>query len=903
MPASDETAAPFEVSDRDKDLMARTLYGEANWKNPRAQAAVAQVIVNRALADGYPGTVGGVVLQRGQFEPWQARRGELLSLPMDSAAYRQSLQTVNDVLAGNVPDMTNGATHFYAPKAQAALGRAAPTWARDPLAQEGGHVFYAPNGRVDRTAIGMPPGAGPAAWATLDEAGVAPRNTGNSPSQSKAPTMPKSGKAADMDDDALLSLYGVGPAASPAASPAGKGAAPASAPAAASPAKPAGKMTDDELLGLYMREPAPVAASPAARPGQGSQPAPTAALPLPSPDGVVDGNTGALVVGGKPFTDNSAGIWAGFQNLANGALLGAGVPLASAAAAVKEKALHGGNLADLYAQARSAYGGAQERYQAEHPVAATATELAGSIPTTIAATALGGAALAAPGNMLLDAAQGSRLAAPLAAAGRFVTGQGGAGQGALALAERIASRGTAGAAGGAFGGAINTGLTGGNVTDNALTGAGVGLAAGAGLTGAGAAAGGIVNRLTGSVSPEVAALARTARDTYGIPIRAGQITDSPAVRFTDSTLSKTPGMGYAAANRTQQTAVNRAVAQTFGENADRITPAVMQAARTRLGQSFDRVAAGSQLKADQPLVDHLTAAFGDAASVLTPAELRPLQNLVRDGIMPKFGTAGVIDGAQYQALTRRGTPLDRLMQSSNPNVRFYAGQIRDALDGALERSAPAELVGELRQARGQWRALRTIEDLAAKSPTGDISPAGLMQAVQKGYGSQIAYQGGGALGDLARIGQRFLKEPPSSGTAERIAAKDRLGQLAKLGQLAGGAAGAAVGLTHFAPQIAASAPALGPALGSAAAGFAGGRIASQVLRSDALTNRLLDRALGTGQAGPVNRLLGAAAGAAPETAAPLYTRVQPPANDDTPAGRLADFLTNRGQQPASAAAH
>jgi hypothetical protein len=888
MPDSDEPAVvPLEVSERDKDLMARTLYGEANWKNPRAQAAVAQVIVNRALADGYPGTVGDVVLQHGQFEPWSNRRGELLSLPMDSAAYRQSLQTVNDVLAGNVPDMTGGATHFFSPKAQAALGRTAPAWARDPLAQEGGHVFYAPNGRVDRTAIGMPPGTGPAAWATLDQAGVAPRATGP-----ETRSMPKEAKAtetrqAEMDDDELLSLYGAGPAPKPPA--AGK-----AVPATAAPAQASGRLSDDDLLGLYTAAPANPKAAPSDR---SPQPA-VAATPLPSPDGIVDGNTGALVVGGKPFTDNTSGLWAGFQNLANGALLGAGVPIASAAAALKEKALHGGDFSNLYAQARSAYGGAQERYRDEHPVAALATELAGSIPTTLAATAAGGAALAVPGNALLRAAQGSELAAPLAAAGRFVTGQGGAGQGALALAERIASRGTAGAAAGAFGGAGNTGLTGGDVRDNALMGAAAGLTVGAGLTAAGAAAGGVANRLTGALTPEAAALARRAQD-LGIPIRAGQITDSSAVRFLDSTLGKTPGMGYGAANRAQQVAVNRAVAQTIGEDADRLTPAVMQQARTRLGQSFDRVAQGTFVQLDNPLIGDFTNIMREAQSVLTPAEVTPLQNLVRDGILAKFARLGDIGGEEYQALTRRGTPLDRLTQSNNPNVRHYAGQVREALDGALERSAPPELVQELRQARGQWRAMRTIEDLAAKSPTGDISPAGLMQAVQRGYGNRVAYTGGGDLGDLARIGQRFLKEPPSSGTAERIAAQDRLGQLAKLGQLAGGAAGAAMGITHFAPQIAAAAPAIGPALGSAAAGFAGGRIASQILRSDALANRLIDRALGTGQAGPVNRLLGAAAGAAPETAAPLYVRARPgapAANDDSPANALEEFMRNRPQR-------
>lgn len=875
-PVSDEPApVPLAVSDRDRDLMVRTIVGEAGRQSPREQLAVAQSIVNRALSPNFPDTVGQVVLQRGQYEPWATRRGELLSLSPDSPAYRKAAETVDDVLAGRVPDPTGGATHFYAPVAQAMLGRSAPAWGRTGGTQVGATRFFSPDGAVDRSAVARP--GVPTSYVSLDAVGVAPRPT--SPE-----TKPMPAKTAETDDD-LLALYGVGSALK--ATAAGK-AAPSVPVAAPAP----GRLSDEDLLGLYTAAPAAQAAKPAADRSPASP-----AVPLPSPDGILDGNTGALVVGGKPFTDNTSGLWAGFHNLANGALLGAGVPLAAATAALKEKALHGGNFSDLYAQARSAYGGAQERYRDEHPVAALATELAGSIPSTLAATTAGGAGLAVPGNALLDALAGSRLAAPVAAAGRFVTG-GGAPAGGLAA--RVASRGVEGAAAGAFGGAINSGLTGGDVTGNALTGAGVGLAAGAGLTGAGAAASGVVNRLTGSASPEVAALARTARDTYGIPIRAGQITDSPAVRFTDSTLSKTPGMGYGAANRAQQLAVNRAVAQTIGEDADRLTPAVMQAARTRLGQSFDRVAQGSWVRADNQLSGDLQKTFNEAAAVLTDAELKPLQGQVKQMLAKFDPKTGEMEGNQYQALTRKGAPLDRAMSDNNPNVRYYAGQIRDALDGALERSAPPELVQELRQTRGQYRALKTIEDLAAKSPTGDISPAGLMQAVQRGYGNQVAYQGGGALGDLARIGQRFLKEPPSSGTAERIAAKDRLGQLAKVGQLAGGAAGAALGLKQFAPQLANVAPeTLGPALASAAAGFAGGRAVSQVLRSDALSNRLIDRALGTAQAGPVNRLLSTVAASAPETAAPLYLRVQAPANDDSPAGRLADFIANRTPQPRS----
>ncbi len=82
------------------------------------------------MAPGYPDSVPGVVLAPYQFEPWGSRRGELLSLSPNSRGYQEAAQTVRDVLAGEVPDPTNGATHFFAPYAQAALGRRPPSWPR-----------------------------------------------------------------------------------------------------------------------------------------------------------------------------------------------------------------------------------------------------------------------------------------------------------------------------------------------------------------------------------------------------------------------------------------------------------------------------------------------------------------------------------------------------------------------------------------------------------------------------------------------------------------------------------------------------------------------------------------------------------------------------------------------------
>jgi hypothetical protein len=146
---------------RQRDYAIRTVYGE----DPTLSAeAVAHVIRNRTLAGRYGGKdVQGVVLAKNQFEPWNnpKARARMESLNPDSDEYRRIGDITDRVFSGDVPDPTNGATHFYAPKAQAALGRAAPKWDNGQGQQIGPHVFFAPEGRVHRPGDAEGPPAAP----------------------------------------------------------------------------------------------------------------------------------------------------------------------------------------------------------------------------------------------------------------------------------------------------------------------------------------------------------------------------------------------------------------------------------------------------------------------------------------------------------------------------------------------------------------------------------------------------------------------------------------------------------------------------------------------------------------------------------------------------------------------
>lgn len=369
-----------------------------------------------------------------------------------------------------------------------------------------------------------------------------------------------------------------------------------------------------------------------------------------------------------------------------------------------------------------------------------------------------------------------------------------------------------------------------NALEGAKTGAIVGPLAEVASMGGGA----LANRITGGgVSRGTADLASAARDKYGMDIRAGQISASPPVKMMDSVLSKTPFTGYAGKNEAQKVAFTKAVAKTFGEEADGLTPDVMKAAKKRIGGEMNDIASRTPINADAQFLDDLAMVEQEAVQVLTDAEVAPLRRQM-DNVLSKVDQSGAISGDVYQSLTRKGTPLDLAENSPNPNIRHFAGQIRDALDEALTRSATPEDVAALKTARRQYKNMMTVKNLAAKAgPDGEISPALLLGAVNTSF-KDSAFSGGGDLGELAKIGQRFLKEPPNSGTADRLASK-----LLLSGAGAGGAGAGALWIYQH-PEEAAKLGLLGVA-GLAGTALAG-RGAAAALDNPLYRNMLLRRA-------------------------------------------------------------
>jgi spore germination cell wall hydrolase CwlJ-like protein len=128
------TQAPQMAPD-DRDALIKTIAGEAGDQGAAGQAAVAHVVLNRLYAGGYGDTVKNIVqapaagvnprLGYHEFSVWNppSKQGNTIPQKIDpnGQEYTNIGDIVDRVYNGEIPDPTNGATHYFA-------GRMPPQW-------------------------------------------------------------------------------------------------------------------------------------------------------------------------------------------------------------------------------------------------------------------------------------------------------------------------------------------------------------------------------------------------------------------------------------------------------------------------------------------------------------------------------------------------------------------------------------------------------------------------------------------------------------------------------------------------------------------------------------------------------------------------------------------------------
>jgi hypothetical protein len=444
------------------------------------------------------------------------------------------------------------------------------------------------------------------------------------------------------------------------------------------------------------------------------------------------------------------------------------------------------------------------------------------------------APLIATGNGLLARA-GAGLAEAVPAAAPVVNFA--AGNGGGNLLARAASVATHGAGQGAMGAAA---VSGGN---DAPLGEqlGVGTLAGAILGPAGKlvgkAGGALVDAAAPTTNPIVAQLAEKAVNS-GIDVRGSQISGSPFVRTLDSVLARVPGSGVAADNAAQRAQFTRAVGRTFGADSDTLTPDVMSNAKNAISDVYNDVGHRTMLDVSpergSAFMPNLQQIVDDAHGVLDTNKLPALNKLV-ENVKDKISPDGTIPGTVFKTLTSQGSMLDKATKDGNSSFANAAKAIKANLNDALESSAAPEDAAALRDANWQWKNMKTVEKLVANSPDGQINPATLQRPVSTSFKNR-AYTGAGDLGDLADIGQRFLKDQSSSNTTERGQA---LNFLLQHGSSVAGGMGSLLGYHAGLDPLYTA----GAGLSAAAGASVLARGIGEGLSSDGYRNRLIAAAL------------------------------------------------------------
>jgi hypothetical protein len=133
----------INYSKKDREILIKTVWGEARGEPTNGKMAVAFVIINRTIKSQWPNTIESVCLQPWQFSCWNdndPNRGRVNNLNVESSepVIAEVRRCVELVLQGLVTDNTNGADHYYADWI------AVPHWAKGktPSAVIGRHRFF-----------------------------------------------------------------------------------------------------------------------------------------------------------------------------------------------------------------------------------------------------------------------------------------------------------------------------------------------------------------------------------------------------------------------------------------------------------------------------------------------------------------------------------------------------------------------------------------------------------------------------------------------------------------------------------------------------------------------------------------------------------------------------------------
>ena len=276
-----------------------------------------------------------------------------------------------------------------------------------------------------------------------------------------------------------------------------------------------------------------------------------------------------------------------------------------------------------------------------------------------------------------------------------------------------------------------------------------------------------------SPGPGISASKQAALDAaraIGYRPRLSEVTGSPYIANVEDAVARTPGgegvmAQFGSANRA---AINRAAANSIGENVTEITPQVFANARARITAPFEAVAK----LPGRPI--HVGPQLGQAADDVLTAQAKALQpdkTLVEIAKQAKMWAQGRgrLDGQTYNLL-RSG--LSEASYDASGTTRTLYGKLLNALDQSADSSLRAAghetLADALKPARQQYANLLTLEK-GATAEGGSISAAKVASSLRTSNAAAFreGRMSGNPLYSVAQIGENLKPLRAGSQTYER----------------------------------------------------------------------------------------------------------------------------------------
>jgi hypothetical protein len=306
--------------------------------------------------------------------------------------------------------------------------------------------------------------------------------------------------------------------------------------------------------------------------------------------------------------------------------------------------------------------------------------------------------------------------------------------------------------------------------------AGIGAVVGGVLPGATAAAGKaggfIRGKISDSVAPEVADLAKRAKE-LGIDIPADRITNNKPMNALSSTLNYVPFSGRAASESGMESQLNKALSRTFGQDSDNVTQSLRKAS-DKLGGEFDAVLKNNTVKVDDTFLNNLSSIQSTADRELGSDGMKAINGQI-DELLSK-GASGEIDGQAAYNIKRT---LDRIGKRNAPEA-FHALELKGALMEALNSSIGPDAAAAFKTTRQQYGNMLSLEKIAQNGVEGGVSVARM--ANMKNINNPD-------LQELADIAAQFVKTRESQhGSMQRAVVGAGAGVLGGIPSLLGGAA-------------------------------------------------------------------------------------------------------------------